>query len=700
MTLASLDNRIGTCVGTRGLGTRPIPRGRVLPIISSVALLTVASGCADASPGLLENELLQVVVDAGIDRDGQAVRAYLGHTDPAVRARAAYQAASMTDAVPKAELQSMLDDPRPEVRAQAAFALGRYGDTVGTAAMVEQLRNESDPEVRTRLIEAIGATGGRGAAALLLRTDLEQDEAAVTALALARLGHRGVNNALAVEELIEYLASEDPLARRNAAYYFGRSAGPAFWRPVVSRLRDALGGLESDDRAAAWLVLALAMVGDPADTETLVEHLGSAEEWTTRYVSAAALRPRVQEEGVATALFAALSDPVPHVRTTAANSLAALPAFTEEQVSFTRVWLDEHVDDWRTGGVLLGALVDHVANPHDPVDAWMEQHLDDPYATASGLRALLGVSGDRALERLITAAAGEGAPAAAALETLVSRWPTEGQGHTARYYDAFSAAARSRNPVKVTLAAPFLTDPAMVQLGSAEALTAGASDMETEGHLVTLAGVLRALAATGDVSVAPTLRRALDHGDRSVRLAAADALATLSAGSPPQVDLRHPTDRRVDWDLLQEVGPRPRVLFETEVGDFTIELDAEKAPLSVASFVALAGEGAFDGVPFHRVVPFFVIQGGDVDRGDGFGTAAFRLRTEATTIGFERGTVGMASSGPDTEGSQFFIAHTAAPHLNGDYSAIGSVVEGMDAVDQVERWHRVFSARVISAPPA
>ena len=109
-----------------------------------------------------------------------------------------------------------------------------------------------------------------------------------------------------------------------------------------------------------------------------------------------------------------------------------------------------------------------------------------------------------------------------------------------------------------------------------------------------------------------------------------------------------------------------------------------EAPLNVASFVDLARRGFFDGLAFHRVVPHFVAQGGD-PRGDGSGGPGYTLRCEIGQRPYGRGTVGMALSGKDTGGSQFFITHTPTPHLNGRYTVIGWVAAGMETVDKLRQ---------------
>ncbi len=124
--------------------------------------------------------------------------------------------------------------------------------------------------------------------------------------------------------------------------------------------------------------------------------------------------------------------------------------------------------------------------------------------------------------------------------------------------------------------------------------------------------------------------------------------------------------------------------IETEKGSFVIELFADQAPLAVNSFIFLAENGWFDGITFHRVLPGFVAQTGDPS-GTGFGNPGYRFSNEVSNdLLFDRaGLVAMANSGPDSNGSQFFVTYDAAPNLNGGYTIFGEIVEGMEVVESI-----------------
>ena len=125
-----------------------------------------------------------------------------------------------------------------------------------------------------------------------------------------------------------------------------------------------------------------------------------------------------------------------------------------------------------------------------------------------------------------------------------------------------------------------------------------------------------------------------------------------------------------------------QVRVVTNMGEFVIEVRADRAPLTVANFLRYVREGFYTNTLIHRVVPNFVVQDGD-PRGDGWGGPAFVLRDEINPVRYQSGTVGMALSGPDTGGSQFFISTAPAPHLDGEYTLFGHVAAGMDVVDRI-----------------
>ncbi len=139
----------------------------------------------------------------------------------------------------------------------------------------------------------------------------------------------------------------------------------------------------------------------------------------------------------------------------------------------------------------------------------------------------------------------------------------------------------------------------------------------------------------------------------------------------------------IDWDLCRGLSTDASATLKTSKGDIKIKLFVDEMPGTVVNFVELVLDDYFDGKYFHRVVPNFVAQAG-CPRGDGYGGYPTTVRSEWPDLRYETGSVGMASAGKDTEGSQIFITHSPTPHLDGRYSVFAKVVAGMDVVEAIE----------------
>ena len=133
-----------------------------------------------------------------------------------------------------------------------------------------------------------------------------------------------------------------------------------------------------------------------------------------------------------------------------------------------------------------------------------------------------------------------------------------------------------------------------------------------------------------------------------------------------------------------------RATIKTDKGEIQLDLHADKTPITVANFVNLAQRGYYDGVTFHRVIPNFMIQGGD-PTGTGRGGPGYRFEDELDpSLRHDGpGVLSMANAGPGTNGSQFFITHGATPHLDGHHTVFGRVTAGQDVVDSIAQGDRM-----------
>jgi len=645
---------------------------------------------------LLNRPALQTVVEAQVERDGATLRNKLDASAPNVRARAAFALASVQDTAAIPLLLDHLQAGVPVVRTDAAFALAQMPpERVPAARLLETLRQERDPTMQRYLITALARTGDAASLRALLDLGLPPPRHSDLALALARYGMRNVVDSTASAWLAHHLTAPDAWTRRNAAYALGRV--PALAKGRADSIRSALDAAEPNAPAAMHLLRALSEAGDSTDADRITGWLRNATDWRARVEAARALQNLPTSSESRSALVRALKDPHPLVARTAAETLAEAdwPDGTRTAVG---IWIEANPERWRVIAPLLRGLARNGRSGRvlRTVDEWRQERSTVAYAAA--LPALAPLQTTRA-DSILAAEIQNDDPrvAAAAVQGLGARWERVRPKRAAFFFDHLTDAVRRGDPALLYHGASLLTDSLFAARGAADTLAATYHTLSTPNDLEGMTAVLEALGTIGGSTAEKPLREALNHSHHALRNAAAASLSnaldtTITAAPTPL-----PDTPSLDWAYLKELGPHPRLVLETNRGTVTIKLDTEQAPQTVQAITQFAKDGRYDGVPFHRIVPNFVVQGGDFARRDGFGGPGFFLRTEITRLGHRRGTIGMASAGKDTEGSQFFIPHSMQPHLDSGYTAFGTVVKGMDIVDQLRVNDRITNATVRSS---
>jgi cyclophilin family peptidyl-prolyl cis-trans isomerase len=654
---------------------------------------------------------------------GSALLALTRHPDAGVRAEALRSVALVGLVEDRAVLISGLDDREAGVRAMAAWGLGQ----VWAWPMSDLERATVQSEIEDALIEALEgarhaspADDATGVAAARALGELDGEDAGAALWGL--LGDAGSSPALRDAALLSLAIRgkrkpgtgldagqagllapwlRGPDALWQAAYLVARSGldGAAGAAPVLGPAIQAGWEQARSEDARAWLLRALGKLGGAADPagetalvarERLAAVLGDRAQPPRMRLNAARALGGMGEAAVP-ALEAALHDSDDAVAEAASQSLASLAG--DAAFGALRDWLP---GSERAAGeravYRLHALAGfagsaEVPGPHD-ADLLAEALTFLASADARVRGASYGVLGSL--------------PGEAAAEALVARVEAEtDRGATLDLSQ--SIASRKESRVEGTLLAwlagadPALGAVAAEALGPREGAAVtqrlvdafdafgGPADWERRQ------AIARALMGRSDVPPDFVPRAAAD-AEPLVRVAAWSALlqrlGRAQAGPPPQARLA--TTAREDAEFA--AGVRGAVV-ETERGRIEVELWPDLAPLAVASFARLADAKFFDGLLFHRVVPDFVIQGGDPE-GTGWGGPGYTLREEFGPRPFVRGTLGMARSDKDTAGSQWFVTHSPQPHLDSHYSAFGQVVAGLEVVDAVRRGDRILSVRI------
>lgn len=612
-------------------------------------------------------------------------------------------------------LTEWASDPRPERRRRAAVAIARIGSATfedldgdgwqgenepnaGTPLLLT-LTADPHPEVREAAAFALGETGDlRGVEALFALTRDEVDAVSARAAeAISKLVPR-----VPIERYDALLAPDTPMtARRMAVRYLFRYAS------------DRASGnaallLDSPDielrREAAYSLSRHAI----RQARRRIEALLSEPDALTRAHAARALG-RIASPASVGALLAAATEPHAWVRT---NSLRALGDILEKngdevskhQISEVAALAIDLTRDPDTG---TAASAIELAGRLGVRDAATRPRLEELAQSGSPWHRELAV---------LWLVRAFGVESLESVDVPDTPWVKiriiEGAGDTgadvrARYFAdpnpsvrsvAIANVPESPKDADVRLVREALADPDPVVRASAFGIVPLAFPEETVALLRKAEADSRAdtmndarLAAIDSLAKATApdqeqwLTALLGDDDPVVRRVAAEHLAALVGRRPQYTPL--PVERSSsDYEQAAGWATRRHVAsIELPRGEIRIALRSDEAPMTTWNFARLAEGGYFEGTTFMRVVPNFVIQGGD-PRNDMSGGPGYAIRDEINMIPYARGAVGMALSGPDTGGSQFFATHSPQPHLDGGYTVFGHVISGRGTIlEQVER---------------
>jgi cyclophilin family peptidyl-prolyl cis-trans isomerase/HEAT repeat protein len=627
----------------------------------------------------------------------------LSHREAAVRKRAALAAGRIGNEESVPALTNLLQqDADASVRAMAAFALGEVESATAADALVAIIKSDKDRgEIRARALEALGKIAGALPAdqqarqrelGAVIREALEVEATksanqltvllGVTAALRSRPADAGPTlakflsspdsrirsdtaNALARlrlkdgnEQLRKLLTTDpDPNVRANSARVLGATEDTASFDALLTKATS-----DVDSRVRVSSIRALATLKDPRAAATLMKRTDVDTNELLEIATTVGRLLAQKDEADAFNWLLKAGDKLSHTAPEIEIALVRISPPTylshREQATSPKHWREASAIAAGLGEV--AALPDSVkAKPE--LNARAEAQLRNLLAYKSSgqaipdiLRALAAFKPKDLTEILIahlqkpdvivrgTAAdlLGDLPPSDEIKNALFAAWP-QAAGDTLNdaRFAILDSVSKQKNGI--------LIEPDRIHGPILDAL--GSRD-----HLVRRRVV--------------SLLKTVHPGDTSIHIGVVQTRNTVA-------DYRR---------ALARIGRTVRAVVTTSKGSFTIELLPSEAPLTVDNFVQLARRNYFQGVTIHRVVPNFVIQDGD-PRGDGNGGPGYSIRCEINQVPYDRAVLGMALSGKDTGGSQWFVTHAPQPHLDGGYTVFGRVVTGMNVVDKIVR---------------
>jgi len=562
-------------------------------------------------------------------------------------------------------------------RRAAALAFGSVQDTSASEAL-GRLLNDSDSTVRKAAIFALGQTGGAKAYQLLVQANFNSAEyyealgktaskdqgtsLTENSWALYRLALRGLTDTAHVTSAIQFLHSANSIdSRLGAAHFFSR--GPA----NIDGAEDALiKSALSDSSVFVRMASASALrkIKSERVQQTLKELVKVDPDYRVRVNAMRALQSFPLSEIIET-LFEALNEENNNV--SIAASEVAIQVATAEQYS-ALVEKARATKHWRVRANLYEASLASISNKELTEEIIrVTRAAENPYEKAALISALKNAPmaytfvGEQLLTTDIPVIRSSSASSLIGMNKH-KLFEKSMQGSFLAFY---KKALQGDDAAVIGTIATVLMDT-----------TLGYKNIISDYQF--LHDAKQKLSLPKDNEALQPLEKAIAYFE----------------GKENEGEVKNEYNHPIDWGLVKTIPSDQQVIIKTSKGNIVIQLLVEEAPGSVANFVQLSSSGYFNGKNFHRVVPNFVIQGG-CNRGDGWGSEDYSIRSEFSGRRYKEGSIGMASAGKDTEGTQWFITHSPTPPLDGRYTIFAEVVTGMDVVHRIGVGDEIVSVDLI-----
>jgi len=600
---------------------------------------------------------------------------FTSHFDPSYRFMVANGLASFQSKEGLDSLYKLLYDPVMKVRTAAAYAIGQIREPSSAKELLSAFKSKDTLDVNNRynsaILEAIGKLGSKNLLAPLatVSTYRVTDSLLLAgqAKAIYNYGLRGITESEGTDRMVQYLTESEGYpdeVRLIAANYLYRSRN----LDLESYKFRLMQQLEKDEDPYIRSVLAIAL-GKTKDAEimnALKRHYEREEDYRvkTNILRAMSNFPYIN---VIEPMLEKLSDENLHIAQTAAQYL--ISNGNSNDASIYKNYIKDELH-YSVNAKIYGAILKHLpvyyTNTKNKLKTTIKELFEassNPYEKAAYIEAL---------------------------------------GHDPfAYNDILELSSESKHAVVRSSGASAISN-ILMSPNFINAFRGGQRRVKRE-----ILELIKAELGKGDVGVCAIYGELLGNEDLDLKplIEETDFLseAMNKLKLPKETEtynslgkaLAYLSDTKftantpewnhsIDWSVFSTYGDSIQAALKTSKGVVRLKMFAQEAPGSVANFLSLARDDFYDGKTVHRVVPNFVIQGG-CPRGDGYGSLDYSIRSELPQLYYDdEGYLGMASAGPHTEGTQWFITHSPAMHLNGKYTIFGKVISGMDVVHNIE----------------
>jgi cyclophilin family peptidyl-prolyl cis-trans isomerase/HEAT repeat protein len=655
-------------------------------ILNSVSSTKTSNSGSDAMA-------LQRVIQAEnqrLEKDPYLLQAVF-HSSPQVSRAAILALGRLGDPYSIETLSRILNGKNLSQKPLAAFSMGLIGDEIAVRILSQHLTMERNPLVRASIYRSLGYTRQLSALPILTKALEEESNRViiqniVEGLGILLSGESSSWNLFdeTLKKLALFSQGSDDLSL-FAAFALSQYKGPSEKIPDLLVL-NAL-SKTSNPSTKTLLIRTLSKLPQPQVTTTLVSILSANNSTLLQIEAAKSLRGKNLSELQLTTFQKALSSDSSSLVISSLETLGDSSLFVKSNIEKIESLATHSNSSWvKSTALKTLCKLNSEAGKKQALE--ILKNSSSPLTPAAlACLVILGTPEDlNRLEPFLK----DGSPKnlSDAIETLATL-------KTDSFSDELKSSLKNLIPQR---------DPGLIALISelarqknwkdfakplAEAYNFFKADDKTE----TKATIISTLALIGSDPELPVINLALKDNSKQVVLAALEANRAITG---KEVSAPIPTNNKIA-DLVPQINLwKPnlnrRAVLRTNRGEIEIRF-FEDAPITAFRFIELVQSKFYDGLIFHRVIPGFVAQGGD-PRGDGFGGPGYLIRDEVSPKNHGRGTLGIATSGKDTGGSQFFFNLGPNLHLDGRYTVFGEVVSGLNVMDKLEIGDRIISARI------